>query len=78
MKKTCLFFLLAVLLGCPAVSPLDENTKLNQSNSVYEALTGNKPTPPTNITVTKTLTKEGDVPTVSWLPTAKAVSYNVY
>ena len=78
MKKTGLVFLLAVLLGCPAVSPLDENTKLNQSDSVYEALTGNRPTPPTNITVTKTLTKEGDVPTVSWIPTAKAVSYNVY
>lgn len=78
MKKTCLFFLVAVLFGCPAVSPIDENTKLNQSNSVYEALTGNRPNPPANITVTKSLTKEGDVPTVSWLPTSKAVSYNVY
>lgn len=78
MKKIGLFFLLAALLGCPAVSPIDNPASLNQSNSVYEALTGNKPNPPSDITVTTTLTKNGDVPTVSWHPTAKAVSYNVY
>ena len=81
MKKTCLFFLVAVLFGCPAVSPIDENTKLNQSNSVYEALTGNKPTPPANITVTATPSgdnEKGDFPVISWSPDKNAVAYKVY
>lgn len=79
MKKT-LFFLAAALLifGCPAVSPLDENTKLNESNFMYEALSGNRPVPPADITVTTVMTDEGAVPVVSWVPDEKAVQYNIY
>ena len=79
MKKT-LFFLAAALLifGCPAVSPLDENTKLNESNFMYEALSGNRPVPPADITVTTEMTDEGAVPVVSWVPDEKAVQYNIY
>ena len=79
MKKT-LFFLAAALLifGCPAVSPLDENTKLNESNFMYEALSGNRPVPPADITVTTVMTDEGAVPVVSWVPDEKAVQYYIY
>lgn len=79
MKKT-LFFLAAALLifGCPAVSPLDENTKLNESNFMYESLSGNRPVPPADITVTTVMTDEGAVPVVSWVPDEKAVQYNIY
>ena len=79
MKKT-LFFLAAALLifGCPAVSPLDENTKLNESNFMYEALSGNRPVPPADITVTTVMTDEGAVPVVSWKKKKKAVQYNIY
>lgn len=79
MKKRCFFLAAALLIfGCPAVSPLDENTKLNESNFMYEALSGNRPVPPADITVTTVMTDEGAVPVVSWVPDEKAVQYNIY
>lgn len=77
MKKIGFAILIAFLLGCPSVSPVDD-VQLNQSNAVYEALTGNKPMPPAELTVTTTDTKNGEVPMLSWLPQPKALSYNVY
>ena len=70
--------ILAVFIGCPTVSPLDDGAQLKQSEFLYESLTGNRPTPPTDIQVTTEMTEKGDVPTVSWVPSAEAIHYNVY
>lgn len=70
--------ILAVFIGCPTVSPLDDGAQLKQSEFLYESLTGNRPTPPTDIQVTTEMTEKGDVPTVSWMPSAEAIHYNVY
>lgn len=77
-RKSILFLILAVFIGCPTVSPLDDGTQLKQSEFLYESLTGNRPAPPTDIQVTTEMTEKGDVPTVSWVPSAKAIHYNVY
>ena len=70
--------ILAVFIGCPTVSPLDDGAQLKQSEFLYESLTGNRPAPPTDIQVTTEMTEKGDVPTVSWVPSAEAIHYNVY
>lgn len=70
--------ILAVFIGCPTVSPLDDGAQLKQSGFLYESLTGNRPAPPTDIQVTTEMTEKGDVPTVSWVPSAEAIHYNVY
>lgn len=77
-RKSILFLILAVFIGCPTVSPLDDGAQLKQSEFLYESLTGNRPAPPTDIQVTTEMTEKGDVPTVSWVPSAKAIHYNVY
>lgn len=77
-RKSILFLILAVFIGCPTVSPLDDGAQLKQSEFLYESLTGNRPTPPTDIQVTTEMTEKGDVPTVSWGPSAEAIHYNVY
>ena len=70
--------ILAVFIGCPTVSPLDDGAQLKQSEFLYESLTGNRPAPPIDIQVTTEMTEKGDVPTVSWVPSAEAIHYNVY
>lgn len=70
--------ILAVFIGCPTVSPLDDGAQLKQSEFLYESLTGNRPAPPTDIQVSTEMTEKGDVPTVSWVPSAEAIHYNVY
>lgn len=77
-RKSILFLILAVFIGCPTVSPLDDGAQLKQSEFLYESLTGNRPAPPTDIQVTTEMTEKGDVPTVSWVPSAEAIHYNVY
>lgn len=77
-RKSILFLILAVFIGCPTVSPLDDGAQLKQSGFLYESLTGNRPAPPTDIQVTTEMTEKGDVPTVSWVPSAEAIHYNVY
>lgn len=77
-RKSILFLILAVFIGCPTVSPLDDGAQLKQSEFLYESLTGNRPAPPTDIQVTTEMTEKGDVPTVSWVPSAAAIHYNVY
>ncbi len=77
-RKSILFLILAVFIGCPTVSPLDDGAQLKQSEFLYESLTGNRPAPPTDIQVSTEMTEKGDVPTVSWVPSAEAIHYNVY
>lgn len=80
-RKSILFLILAVFIGCPTVSPLDDGAQLKQSEFLYESLTGNKPTPPANITVTAAPSgdnEKGDFPVISWSPDKNAVAYKVY